>query len=99
MVIIDVSGSMRGPRIATAKAAAVVVLNTLGPEDRVAVVAFSTNTQVGCNWFKFGKFGLLQCVGRIVTSSRRMPLLLNTLRAFVCCAGFRTLRSLRSFGW
>ena len=40
-LVLDVSGSMRGPKLSQAIAAGHAVLATLGPEDRIRLVAFS----------------------------------------------------------
>lgn len=45
-LVIDRSGSMRGPKLANAKEAAIMALGRLGPEDRVSVVAYDHNVKV-----------------------------------------------------
>lgn len=41
MLVIDVSGSMRGEPLANAKAAAISLLQQLGPQDQAALIAFA----------------------------------------------------------
>jgi len=45
-LVIDRSGSMRGPKIEQAKEAAILALSRLAPRDRVSVVAFDHNVDV-----------------------------------------------------
>ncbi len=45
-LVIDRSGSMRGPKIEQAKEAAILALSRLTPRDRVSVVAFDHNVDV-----------------------------------------------------
>lgn len=45
-LVIDRSGSMRGPKLEHAKEAAIMALGRLGPEDRVAVIAYDHNVNV-----------------------------------------------------
>jgi VWFA-related protein len=46
VVVIDISGSMAGPPIEAAKAAAISFVGSLSPSDLVAVVAFSDSVQL-----------------------------------------------------
>ena len=46
VVVIDISGSMAGPPIEAAKAAAISFVGSLSPSDLVAVVAFSESVQL-----------------------------------------------------
>lgn len=45
-LVVDTSGSMQGAPINDARAASLALLDTLGPDDRLAVIAFSSDTEV-----------------------------------------------------
>ncbi|MCZ7685150.1 MAG: VWA domain-containing protein [Sandaracinaceae bacterium] len=45
-LVVDTSGSMQGAPIDDARDASLALLDTLGPEDRLAVIAFSSETEV-----------------------------------------------------
>jgi Ca-activated chloride channel family protein len=42
VVVIDRSGSMQGPKLEAAKAAALATLDALAPDDQIAIVAFDS---------------------------------------------------------
>ncbi|MBC7237724.1 MAG: VWA domain-containing protein, partial [Chloroflexi bacterium] len=46
ILILDISGSMRGEKLAQAKGAARYILDNLGPQDRYNIVAFGSGTRV-----------------------------------------------------
>ncbi len=56
-LVIDRSGSMRGPKIEQAKEAAILALSRLTPSDRVSVVAFDHNVDVVVPAGPFVDFG------------------------------------------
>jgi Ca-activated chloride channel family protein len=48
-LVIDASSSMEGPWIDAAKSAAIGVIRSLGAEDRISVISFSSDVQVHCD--------------------------------------------------